>query len=55
MSRPGTNPRPDWFFLVCEEWDAAGGESFLVDGQVIIITAHLIVSSISLPSSSGCL
>lgn len=30
---PGTNPRPDWFFLVCEEWDEAGGESFLVDGQ----------------------
>eukprot|EP01045_Picozoa_sp_COSAG04_P006796 COSAG04_NODE_341_length_16294_cov_8.682618_11_plen_237_part_00 len=30
---PGTNPRPDFFFLVCEEWDPTGGESFLVDGQ----------------------
>eukprot|EP01043_Picozoa_sp_COSAG02_P060518 COSAG02_NODE_7926_length_2784_cov_1.108752_1_plen_150_part_10 len=46
--RPGTNPRPDWFFLVCEEWDECGGESFLVDGQVVFDTLPLDVQNILL-------
>ena len=38
VQQPGVDLRPDFFFLVCEEWDAHGGESFIIDGQAILDT-----------------
>ena len=38
VQQPGVDLRPDFFFLVCEEWDAHGGESFVIDGQAILDT-----------------